>query len=184
MTILIAILIIVVLFVGASFNMLVSRRNSARNSLSTIDVMLKKRFDLIPNLVETVKAYSEHEKHIFESIAKTRSEFMRGDLSASERVRIGLAATGDVGRLLALSEAYPELKASSLFLNLQKNLSEIEEQISASRRAFNSAATDYNNACEMLPTNMVANLFGFSAIELFSTSDSSNPAVSFKADPK
>lgn len=159
------------LFILIIYNSFIFKRNNANKAFATIDVMLKKRFDLIPNLVETVKAYASHERNTLEQIVKLRAEAMKNDISDNEKIRLGSQCSPLLSRIIAISENYPELKANENFLNLQRNLTEIEEQISAARRAYNAAVTDFNNACEMFPGNIFASIFGFSQKALFTASD-------------
>ena len=159
------------LFLAIIYNSFVSKRNMAEKAFATIDVMLKKRFDLIPNLVETVKGYAAHERDTLERIVKIRSEALKNGISDNEKIRLGSECAPLLSRILAISESYPDLKANENFLNLQRNLTEIEEQISAARRAYNAAVTDFNNACEMFPGNIFASIFGFSKKTLFIASD-------------
>jgi LemA protein len=163
--------IIFVLFapVIIAYNLFVSRNNQAHQAFSTIDVMLKKRYDLVPNLIEIVKGYAKHEKETLTKLTEIRARAAASG-SDDEKIRLGEEASAAIGRLIAVSESYPELKASQNFLNLQKNLTEIEEQISAARRAYNAAVTDFNNACEMFPTNLFAIFFGFKKRILFTSS--------------
>ncbi len=160
------------LFVAVMFNMLVSKRNMAEKAFATIDVMLKRRFDLVPNLVETVKGYASHERGTLEKLVELRAQAQKGGISDDEKIRLGIESSPAISRLMMLSESYPDLKANGNFLNLQRTLSEIEEQISAARRAYNAAVTDLNNACEMFPSNIFASMFGFGKKALFSAPES------------
>ncbi len=153
---------IFLLFVLIVFNGLVKKRNQVKQSRSSIDVYLNQRFDLIPNLVETVKAYAAHEKSIFEEVAKLRSAYMESK-SLSTATELDKA----VNNLIAVAENYPELKASENFLNLQKNLTKMEDQLQAARRLYNTDVTTYNTSLETFPSNIIANFFGFKQEELF-----------------
>ena len=157
----------VLLLVAIAYNILVVRRNAADNVFSTIDVMLKKRYDLVPNLVETVKGYASHEKEVFSRISEMRAKAVSGNASVEDKINIYGQMTRELGRVFAIAENYPVLKANEQFLNLQKNLSLIEEEIAAARRAYNASVTDFNNSCEMFPTNIFASMFGFSRKNLF-----------------
>lgn len=152
----------------ALYNLLISRRNQIRNIEASTDALLKKRYDLVPNLVETVKGYAKHEKEVFERVTQLRSEIMidTGGLAAAAGLHNQLAAA--LGGILALAENYPDLKASDNFLHLQRSLMEIEEQISAARRAFNASVTSYNNVVETFPSNVIAGIFGFRSHAFFS----------------
>ncbi|MCX8076204.1 MAG: LemA family protein [Aquificaceae bacterium] len=141
------------------YNSLIAKKNAVYNALSSVDVYLKQRYDLIPNLVASVKQYMQHERELLERITELRSR-LGGTLSPQERFKAEGELSNLLSRLLMVAENYPQLRASENFLHLQKTLNEIEERISAARRAYNSAVTDYNNALEMFPTNMMANMMG------------------------
>jgi LemA protein len=143
------------------FNGLVVRRNRCETAFSTIDVMLKKRYDLIPNLVATVKGYAHHEAGVFEEVARLRAQAASGGLATDQTVAVNNQITELLRRILVIVEGYPELKASENFLHLQRSLNEIEEQIAAARRAYNAAVLDLNNAVQMFPSSLVASLTGF-----------------------
>ncbi len=155
----IVVLVLLLLVVAGMYNGLVSRRNRCENAFSTIDVMLKKRYDLIPNLVEAVKGYAAHERETFEELARLRSEAAGGRLSTEQTVAANNQITALLGNLMAVVENYPQLKASGNFLHLQRSLNEIEEQIAAARRAFNAAVMDLNNSVQMFPGSVIASLF-------------------------
>ncbi|MFZ2654873.1 MAG: LemA family protein, partial [Victivallales bacterium] len=175
-------LIAALIIVAVIYNILVYRRNQADNVFSTIDVMLKRRYDLIPNLVETVKGYAKHEKDTFEKVAEIRAKAILEGTSTNEKVNLDGEMESALGRIFAIAESYPELKANENFLNLQKNLTEMEEQIAAARRAYNAAVTDFNNSCEMFPTNIFASLFGFEKKKLFQVSDNEKQPVKISRD--
>ena len=158
---------IILLIPVLMYNMLVGRRNQVHNILGTMDALLKKRWDLIPNLAATVKGYADHERALFESVANARSKAQAGLLNDEEKVELENAFTRMVSVVRAVAENYPQLKAGENFLHLQRTLNELEEQISAARRAYNVSVTDYNNAVQMFPTNLLAGLFGFTEKPLF-----------------
>lgn len=160
-----AVLILVV--VAVIYNGFVARRNAMRNAYASIDVQLKKRWDLVPNLVATVKGYASHEKEVFESIIKARQGVQSTAAGTSERFQNEEKLGAGVSRLMMLAEAYPDLKAGTQFLNLQRNLTEIESQLAASRRAYNAAVTDVNEGVEMFPGSLFAKLFGFQTAAWF-----------------
>lgn len=139
------------------FNGLVNRRNQVRMAFSTIDVQLKKRHDLVPNLVETVKGYATHERETLEEVTAARDLAAQPGAGWAEQEHL----QHSVVRLIARAEAYPDLKASGHFLMLQRQLSECEAQIAAARRSYTSSVMDYNNSVEMFPSSLVAGLFGF-----------------------
>lgn len=161
--ILIALIIILILIAFSKYNTIIRRKNKAKQAQSGIDVYLNQRFDLIPNLVECVKAYAKHEKEIFESISKLRSEYIQGDknIKKAEQINNGM------NKILAVAEEYPELKSSEQFLNLQKNLSKMESQLQAARRIYNMEVTKYNTYISVVPNNLIADLFRFKEMELF-----------------
>ena len=151
------------------YNGFVSRRNSVRNAFASIDVQLKKRWDLVPNLVETVKAYASHEKEVFENVIKARQGVESSAVGTKERFEREQDLGAGMSRLMMLAEAYPELKAGEQFLNLQRNLTEIESQLAASRRAYNAAVTHWNEGVEMFPGSILAKVFGFETADWFET---------------
>ena len=166
---LIAILVIValaVLFLAGMYNSLVQLRVRADSSWSDIDVQLKRRHDLIPNLVETVKGYAAHEKGTFENIAKFRSQAMQATTPA-DRAQAENQLTGALKSLFAVAENYPELKASEQFTGLQSSLNSIEDNIQNARRYYNAVVRDYNTRVQSFPTNLLAGMFGFQARQFF-----------------
>ena len=158
--IIIAILLIVIL---KMYNNLVKARNNVKRAESGIDIYLNQRFDLIPNLVECVKAYSKHEQSIFTEIATLRSNYMK----ESKNIKKAEKLNNKMNQLIAVSENYPELKASEQYLNLQKTLTKLENQLQAARRIYNLEVTEYNNKIDVVPSNLVASLFGFKHAQLF-----------------
>jgi len=148
------------------YNSLVRKRNQAENAFATIDVMLKKRFDLIPNLVATVKKYASHEQELFAEVTRLRSKDY-ATLTEGEKSELDNAFTQAGRNLLVIAESYPTLKASENFMHLQRTINETEEQLSAARRTFNASVTDYNNSVQSFPMNMIATLFGFRTRMLF-----------------
>ncbi|HOK66800.1 MAG TPA: LemA family protein [Anaerohalosphaeraceae bacterium] len=172
---------LLLIFVIGGYNSLISKRNQIRNIFGTMDAMLKKRWDLVPNLVAAVKGYAEHERQLFEKVSELRAKALSGALSTEQKVNLDNLMTQLVGVVRGVAERYPDLKASENFLHLQRTLNELEEQISAARRAFNAAVTDYNNTVQMFPTNLLATLFGFERQELFQieASEREVPSASF-----
>lgn len=155
-----------ILWVIATFNKLVSLVNRGKEAWADIDVQLKRRYDLIPNLVETVKGYAAHEKSVFEEVTKARSQAMQAD-GAEEQGKAENMLSGALKSLFAVSEAYPDLKANENFLNLQNELTDTENKIQAARRFYNSVVRDLNTALEVFPTNMIAGMFNFAKREFF-----------------
>lgn len=157
------------------YNQLVVLRNKVRNSWAQIDVQLKRRFDLIPNLVETVKGYATHEKEIFQEFAKARGLYAQaaktGSVAEASLAEKGIS--GALSRLLAVQERYPELQANDNFKELMSQLEETEDKISFGRQFYNDVALKLNNKIELFPSNIVANLFGFKAAEYFTVSEAS-----------
>lgn len=165
--ILLGVPIVAILIVILLYNSLVGRKNQVDNAFAAIDAHLKKRHDLIPNLVEAVKAYMGHERGILNEITELRAKVLSGGVSSGERVDLENKITKALGNLMVAVENYPNLKASENFLQLQAALNETEEQIAAARRAFNAAVTYYNNAIEMFPTNIMASLMSYQRKQVF-----------------
>lgn len=139
------------------YNGLINKKNQVNNSFSSIDVLMKKRFDLIPNLIAAVQNYMQHEKQVLEEVTRMRSEAISGNLSDKEKIALDKKVTGALSGIMVAVEQYPDLKANQNFMQLQAALNEVEEQLSAARRAYNATVTDYNNALEMFPSNVIAN---------------------------
>jgi LemA protein len=157
---------VLVLFLVAIYNRLVRLRNRTDNAWAQVDVQLKRRYDLIPNLVETVKGYASHEKTTFEEVVKARNVAQEAN-GIAEQAAAENVLTGALRKLFALAEAYPELRASENFQQLQGELAETENKISISRQIYNDATLTYNNAVQTVPSNLVAGIFGFRAREYF-----------------
>jgi LemA protein len=171
MWILLVFIAIVLLAAVWIYNGLIARKNQVDSVFSTTDVMLKKRYDLIPQLVNTVKGYMLHERELFERITALRSRAVSGDIGSNESVILNNELTKLLGRLFMVVENYPQLKASENFMHLQRTLVELEEQIAAARRAFNAAVLDYNNAVQMFPTNIAASVMGYKRKDFFEIED-------------
>lgn len=157
------------LVVIVMYNGFISRRNRMRNAFASIDVQLKKRWDLIPQLVETVRGYASHEKAVFENVTKARRGIETAQSDSKQRFNYEQDLGASVARVMILAEDYPELKAGDQFLNLQRNLTEVESQIAASRRAFNAAVTAWNEGVEMFPGSILAGMFNFERQDWFET---------------
>lgn len=138
------------------YNSLIGKKNQVENIFAGVDTVLKKRFDLIPNLVASVERYMDHEKAILEKVTELRSQAMKPGISNDQKVALDAKLTAVLGSITVAMEAYPDLKANENVMHLQRSLNEIEEQLSAARRAYNQAVTDLNNAIEMFPTNLMA----------------------------
>ena len=165
--VIIGLIAIVVLWLIFTFNKLVTLRNRVKEAWSDIEVQLKRRYDLIPNLVETVKGYAKHESAAFENVTKARAAAISGSANPHEQAAKENMLSGALKSIFAVAEAYPELKANTNFLELQRELSDTENKIQASRRFFNSNVLAINNAVEMFPTNVIAGTFGFKKEEFF-----------------
>jgi len=176
--VLVLILALVIWFIGV-YNKLVKARNRVKNSWSQIDVQLTTRFDLIPNLVETVKGYANHEKGIFEEFAKARNVYAqaseKGNVAGMSEANNMLSAT--LSRLIAVSEAYPELKANTNFSSLMEKLTETESKIAYARQFYNDVVTTYNDMREVFPSSLVACMFNFAEAELFKAEEASRQNV-------
>ena len=164
--IVLGVLVLAALWAVAIFNRLVKNRNLVMEGWSGIDVQLKRRYDLIPNLVETVKGYAKHEAGTLEKVVEMRNQAGQAR-TAAEKAPLETALTGMLRQVFALAEAYPDLKANQNFLDLQGRLTEIEEQIQFARRYYNGAARDMNILVQSFPSNIVANAFGFHPADYF-----------------
>ena len=162
---------VLVLWVVFIYNGFVSFRNRAQEAWADIEVQLKRRYDLIPNLVNTVKGYATHESSAFENVTKARSMAMSASGPTSEHAQAENMLTGALKSLFAISEAYPDLKANQNFLALQNELSDTENKIQAARRFYNANVRDLNTKIESFPSNIVAKLFHFSQKEFFDLAD-------------
>lgn len=158
----IVIFVIFVLIVFAQYNTLTKLKLKVKQSKSGIDVYLQQRFDLIPNLVNTVKGYMNYEKETFENITKLRTQY-----NETKDIKVSEELNNQINKILAVAENYPNLKASEQFLELQKNLSKIESQLQAARRLYNNDVTKYNTKISVIPYNIIAMLFGFNEEYLF-----------------
>jgi LemA protein len=176
MLIVLGLLAIIALWLVTSFNGLVSIRQRCRQALSDIDVQLKQRHDLVPNLVETVKGYAAHERGTLDDVVKARNAALTAQGPAAQSAAEG-ALSGALGRLIALSESYPDLKANQNFIQLQNELSDIENKIAAARRFFNNAAAEYNAMRESVPANFFAQPFGFAPQEFFNLDETERKTV-------
>lgn len=167
--------LVVVVWLIAVFNSLIRRRNMVRNAFSDIDVQTKRRYDLIPNLVETVKGYAAHESGVLEKVTAARAAAMNAQGGAKAAAEDNLS--GVLKSLFAVAENYPQLKANENFLNLQQQLSGIESDIQSARRFYNAAVRDYNNSLQVFPRNLVAGMLGFKEETFFGSSDEERAPV-------
>lgn len=179
--ILAAIIIIVGLLIGISFyNRLIAKRNQVTNAFSAIDVMLKKRFDLLPNLVETIKQYTSYEEGVLTKITALRNQAVSGQLSNEEKIDLDQKIGSAVSGMMVTVENYPELKANQNFMNLQTVWTESEEQIAAARRNYNSSVTEYNNAIMMFPGSVFAGMLDYKPVSVIENAPEERQNISAK----
>jgi LemA protein len=179
--IVLGIAVLALLWGVAIYNGLVRRKNVVAEAWSGIEAQLKRRADLIPNLVETVKGYATHERSTFDELARLRSASQTTQ-GVAQRAETELAITAAIGRVMAVAEAYPQLRASENFQSLQKDLAEIEDQIQMARRYYNGAVRDYNVMIEQFPSNLIASSFAFTRAAFFQIEDAADrnvPKVAF-----
>ena len=162
----VAIAIVLLLWPVTIYNSLVRLKNRAEEALSDIDVQTKRRYDLIPNLIESVKGYMAHESGVFEKVTEARTRAMNAG-SGKEKLAAENMLTGALKTLFAVSENYPQLRANENFLHLQQELTDTEDKIQAARRFYNGNVRDMNTAIQVFPTNLIASMFGFGALEFF-----------------
>jgi LemA protein len=156
MSVLLIVLGVIALIAILMYNSLIGKKNQVDNIIAGVDAVLKKRFDLIPNLVASVSQYMEHEKSTLEKVTELRAQAMKPGISDDQKIALDAKLSTALGSITVAMEAYPDLKANENVMHLMRSLNEIEEQISAARRAYNQAVTDLNNAIEMFPTNLIA----------------------------
>jgi len=173
------ILIILVFLVISIYNSLVTLRQRTEESWSDIDVQLKRRYDLIPNLVETVKGYAKHEKEVFENVTKARAAMM-GAGSMKEKVEADTVLSGALKSLFAVAEAYPQLQANTNFQDLQRQLGDTEDKVAYSRQFYNSNVLDFNTKIQMFPTNLLAGMFNFKMFEFFQATEEEKKKIEVK----
>jgi len=178
--IIVALVVILLLVLVGMFNKLVRLRNRAENAWAQVDVQLRKRYDLIPNLVETVKGYAAHERGTFESVTAARTAAQQAQ-TVQQQAEAENVLTQALGRLFAVAEAYPQLRATENFQQLQAQLSDVEQNIAVARQVYNDTVLSYDNALQTVPTNVIASLFHFNPREYFQTEDVTReaPRVSF-----
>jgi LemA protein len=185
-----AIIAVIVFWAIGAYNRLVSLRNMFKNAFAQIDVQLKRRYDLIPNLVETAKAYMKHERETLEAVIRARNSAVSANQAAaadpgSAAAIVGLTAaegalTGALGKLFALAEAYPDLKANQNMMQLTEELTGTENKISFARQAFNDAVMTFNTAVQQFPTNILASIFSFTPAELLAATESAEERKAVK----
>ncbi|MBI4040219.1 LemA family protein [Candidatus Daviesbacteria bacterium] len=173
------VILVLIIWVLLAYNSLVVGRNRVREAYSHIDVQLKRRASLIPNLVETVKGYAKHEKEVFEEVTKARSALI-GAKGPKEQAKANNQLSGALKSLFAVAEAYPNLKASDNFKELQEELSDTETKVAASRQFYNTNVLDYNNSLQTIPTMWLAQMFGFTSEEFFKATEEEKADVKVK----
>lgn len=181
MYVLIAVLVVLVI-VAVMYNRFIRYRNLLNEAWSGIDVQLKRRHDLIPNVVETVKGYAQHERKAFEEITRLRSKLSDQSMTVQEKGKLENSFTQALKSIFAVAEAYPDLKANQNFIELQKTLADVEEQLQLARRYYNGTARDYNIMVESFPNNLLAALFRFAKAEFFEielATERETPEVNF-----
>jgi LemA protein len=185
--IVLGIIVILILIFWGTYNGLVRLRNQVKNAWAQIDVQLKRRHDLIPNLVETVKGYKNFERETLEAVVKARGQAVAGvSQGAGELAKLEGELSSALSRLMVVVERYPDLKASQNFLALQEELTATENRISFSRQFYNDSVLNYNNKTQMFPSNIIAGMTGFKASEFFEVTppeERAVPKVSFTAEP-
>lgn len=175
-------IIIVVIILGifmAVYNGLITRRNRVKNAWAQIDVQLKRRFDLIPNLVETVKGYAKHEKETLEEVIKARNTYVNAS-TTEEAIKANNEVVGALNRLFALAESYPDLKANENFKHLQTELSSVEDKIGYSRQFYNDTVMMYNNFKQIFPNNIISSMFNFKDEPFFQVEETERDNVQVK----
>ncbi len=165
--VLIAIGALLVIIIVAMYNSLIRVKNEVDNAFGGMDAQLKKRYDLIPNIVESVKQYASHEKELLTKVTELREQAKKSGLSNDEKVTLDNKISESLRGIMVSVENYPDLKANENFLNLERTMNEVESQISAARRAYNAAVTDYNNGIETFPKNIIANMMRLFRKEVF-----------------
>ena len=169
--IVLGLVVVVVGYVVMAYNKFVSQKNNVEEAWSDIEVQMKRRYNLIPNLVESVKGYAGHEKDTFEMVVKARTAAVGNTGSPSEQAKTENILSGALKSLFAVAEAYPDLKASKNFMDLQGQLTEVEDHIQKARRFYNGNVRDLNTRIEQFPSNIIANWFGFIKAEFFELDD-------------
>ena len=175
--VLVVIVVLLLIVVVAMYNRLVRLRNRAENSWAQVDVQLRRRYDLIPNLVEAVKGYAAHERSTFDEVTRARTAAQQAQ-GVEDKAQAENVLTAAIGRLFAVAEAYPQLRATENFQQLQAQLAETEQNIAISRQVYNDTVLTYDNALETVPTNLVAGIFSFDPRAYFETEGATREAPS------
>ncbi|HIH19735.1 TPA: LemA family protein [Candidatus Micrarchaeota archaeon] len=179
--ILIGVIVLVLLFLVLLYNGLIRSRNNVDNSWSQIDVQLKKRSDLIPNLVETVKGYAKHEKEVFTQVTQARANMLKAQ-TVGEKAKASNMISDALKSIFAVAEAYPQLRASENFKHLQEELSDIEGKIAYARQFYNDSVLEYNNSTQVFPNNVLAGSMGFTKRDFFEVAEADKKLVKVKFD--
>lgn len=177
--IILIVIIVLVIYIGSTYNSLVVLKTRIKEALSGIDIQLKRRVDLIPNLLETVKGYAKHEKEVFENVTKARSTLLSAQ-TLQEKADANNMLSSALKSLFAVAESYPELKASENFKELQRQLEDTEDKIAYSRQFFNSNVLDYNTKIKVFPNNALANMFNFTEETFFEAVEEDRKKVEVK----
>ena len=164
--VILGVLAIIIIYGLITYNGLVKSNNYVKEAFSTMDIYLKKRWDLIPNLVEIVKGYANHEKETIEKIVTLRTNTYE-NMTIDKKINVNEQLTQDISKIMAISENYPDLKASQNFIELSRDLTKIEDEIANSRKYYNGTVRIFNNKIQMFPSNIIANLFGFHTANMF-----------------
>jgi LemA protein len=180
----IVVAVLLLLILVSLYNKLVRLRNRAENAWAQVDVQLRRRYDLIPNLVEAVKGYAAHERGTFDEVTKARTAAQQAQ-TVEQQAQAENVLTAALGRLFAVAEAYPQLRATENYQQLQEQLAETEQKIAVSRQVYNDTVLSYDNALETVPTSLIAGLFNFQPRAYFETDDATRqaPAVQFSTEP-
>ena len=178
--IVIAVIVIIIIYAFITYNNFIKLKNMVKEAFATMDVYLKKRWDLIPNIVETVKGYAKHEENTLKEVVELRNSSY-DSMSDDEKVKANQKISKDINKIMLLAESYPDLKASTNFQDLSSELSKVEEDIANSRKYYNGVVEMFNNKVEMFPSNIFAKLFGYKTKEMFETDEQEreNIKVSF-----
>lgn len=174
--IIIAIIVLIVVYALTLYNSFVKLNNKVKEAFSTMDVYLKKRWDLIPNIVETVKGYAEHEKNTLKEVVELRNSAY-DEMSDEEKIKTNEKLSSGISEIMALAEAYPDLKANENFKDLSNQLTKVEDEIANSRKYYNGVVRMYNNKVEMFPSNVFAGLFGYKSKAMFEVSSNERENV-------
>lgn len=174
------IILVIALILVLMYNSLIAKKNQVDNIFASVDTQLKKRYDLIPNLVATVSKYMEHEQSLLTEVTKLRAEANKPNISDAHKIALDAQMSSALGSIMVAVENYPDLKANENVMHLQGTLNEVEEQISAARRAYNQAVTDYNNAIEMIPTSFMANAMNYQQKDVFEIQESERENINVK----